>query len=102
MALALVGGAAIVWPQRLRIWLDRLILVALAAMAIGVISGLPLILISGGPADPLHFVYALVAPALIAGARYLGHDVDLRRRAILVTAAAVALLGVVYRLFATG
>jgi hypothetical protein len=111
LAYVTLGGAGLVLiaavlglaaPQRLRVWLDRAILAALIALAISLLSGLPLIVLAGGPADPLHFLYALVAPAVGAGARYLGHNVDVRRRAIYMTVAAIALLGVVYRLFATG
>lgn len=102
-SLVLVAaGLGLVAPQRLRMWLDRAILLALLALGLALLSGLPLILLTGGPADPLHFLYALIGPAMLVGARYWGHDVALRRRALYMAVAAVALLAVIYRLFTTG
>ncbi len=99
LAAAALGLAA---PPRLRVWLDRAILVALVALAIAALSGLPLIVLSGGPADPLHLLYAVIGPGLIVVARYLGNDVDRRRRALYMAVAAITLLAVIYRLFTTG
>jgi len=102
-ALVLVAaGSGLVAPRRIRVWLDRAILVALVALGVALLSGLPLIVLTGGPADPLHLVYALIGPAMLAGARYWGHDVGLRRRALYMAVAALALLAVIYRLFTTG
>ena len=99
LAAAALGLAA---PERLRVWLDRAILVALVALGIAALSGLPLIVLTGGPADPLHFLYAVIGPGLIVVARYLGHDVDRRRRALYMAVAAITVLAVIYRLFTTG
>jgi hypothetical protein len=96
------AGLGLAAPRRLRVWLDRAILLALLALGVALLSGLPLIVLASGPADPLHFVYALIGPAMLIGARYWGHDVGLRRRALYMAVAAVALLAVVYRLFTTG
>jgi hypothetical protein len=101
--LTLVGAiAALVLGVRLRLLLDRLILVAVVVLLLAAVSGLPMILFGGPPADVLHLVYGAVAPVILLGGRYLGRGGSMGRRAAIVAIAALALLGVVYRLFTTG
>jgi hypothetical protein len=100
--ILLTALAGMVAGPPLRVWLDRSILAALAALLLAALTGLPLVLLTGPPADPLHLVYAAAAPLVLLTGRYLGRRGSLRRRALLVAIAGVALLGVIYRLFTTG
>ena len=59
LLVALLGA---ILPAALRPWLDRAILLALGLLAVALVSGMPLIVLAGGPADPLHFLYALLLP----------------------------------------
>ncbi len=102
VVLAVVALLAAVRPRRARSLLDRTILAIGVALAISALSGLVLPVLSGGPADPLHFLYAIVAPVVIFGARYLGRAPDVRRRGLWMLAAAIVLAGIVLRLFTTG
>jgi hypothetical protein len=84
------------------LWLDRAILVTLAVIAAAVLTGLVVALTDRGPADPLHFLYALLALAVLPVARAVGAGRSDRRleRAVLIGAAIG--LGAVLRLSMTG
>lgn len=97
LGLAVLG---IIAGPRVRIWLDRLVLATLVFLAVAALSGLPLLL-GRPPADVLHIVYALTAPLILLAGRYLGRHGSIRRRSLLVVLTALALLGVIYRLFTT-
>jgi hypothetical protein len=101
LATLLVAVVGTVAGGPVRIWLDRLILLTLAALAAAALSGLPLALLAGLPADVLHLVYGLSAPLVLLAGRYLGRRGSLHRRSLLVALATLALLGVIYRLFTT-
>jgi hypothetical protein len=93
--------AALALGDKLRNWLDRALLAASAALLLGALSGLALPFLVGQPRDVLHWLYGLLGPVVLLGARYLGRNGTTRRRAAFVALGAVALLGVVYRLFTT-
>lgn len=104
LALATLGtaaAAAVVGPP-LRLLLDRLILLTLFALLLAVVSGLPLLVLVGSPADALHLVYGLAAPLILLGGRFLFRADSQRRRSLFVALAGLALIGIVYRLFTTG
>lgn len=102
IAAVLVAVAAMAAGSPLRLLLDRAVLIAAAALLLAALSGLPLLVIEGAPADALHLLYGAVGPLVLLGGRYLGRSGSIRRRATLVAIAALALLGVIYRLFTTG
>ena len=95
--VVLVGG---VGHRPVRFASDRAILVALVLVGIGIASGLVIFATSGAPADPLHFVYALVALAVLPVARFW--DRLARHRGLAVGVGAVLLGALVLRLFQTG
>jgi hypothetical protein len=107
----LVGGAALIagvvavagWarPPLRRHWLDRSILAAIALVGIDVVVGLALLVTGARPADPLHFLYAVLALAALPAARFWG---GLRRspRAGMILLGAIVLVGLVVRLYQTG
>jgi len=100
--LVVVSLVGVVWPARVRFLLDRAIIVVLAIMGTAILVGALLPVIGPGPRDPLHFLYALAAPAVVGVARYLGRNSSMRRRAAYMTLASVVVFGIVYRLFSTG
>jgi len=100
LVMVATGVAAAAVGPRSRIWLDRLILGTLGLWLLAAATGLPLMLVRP-PTDPLHLVYGVAAPLILLGGRYLGRGASVRRRAVLVAVASVALLGVIYRLFTT-
>ena len=79
---------------------DRVILVALGLVGLGIVSGLVVLATGGAPADPLHFVYALVALAILPAVRFW--DRLARRRPLALAIGAVVLAALVLRLFQTG
>ena len=71
-------------------------------MILGAASGLVLLFTGPPPAETLHFVYALVALAIIPLARSFLGPGSARRLGLLLSVAFVVLGAVVYRLFTTG
>lgn len=61
-----LDGAGVV---RARAWLDRLAVALFAALVLVVLLGPGIVVGLGGPADPLHFLYAAVALAAVPLAR---------------------------------
>lgn len=86
-------------PGRLAAWLQRL-----TVMLLGITSAGGLGLLAGGaaPREGLHFVYALVAIAIVPVGGSLFARVPARARAIAAAFSAVVVLGVILRLFQTG
>lgn len=87
--------------------LDRAVLVVLAMIASAEILGVALLLTSARPADPLHFLYGaagLVALpiAIFFGARTPPVDGSRVRRDAWTAVGAIVLLGILFRLYATG
>lgn len=97
----LAALAGILVGPRLRLLVDRLILLAILALVVVSVVGLPLPLLVGPPRDVLHLLYAVAGPIVLLGGRYLGRAGSLRQRFVFVAIAALALLGVIYRLFTT-
>lgn len=84
-----------------RFLLDRLILAIEGAVVLEVLVGLLVATSGAGPADPLHFVYAVVAlAALPVGRAWRG--VSRGPRAVPLAVAAIVLAGVLIRLAQTG
>lgn len=54
------------------------------------------------PAEPLHYLYAVVALAAIPAARSLALDAPARSRAGVMAVAGIVVAALVWRLFATG
>jgi hypothetical protein len=81
--------------------LDRFVLALVVALVAADGLGLAVLAAGSRPADPLHLVYGVAAPVVLAAARWLGRSVDVRRRAGWLAAGAVALAGVLLRLATT-
>jgi len=96
--VAVVVGARLGRPGRLVI--DRLILAALAVILANELIGLVLLVTGTRPADPLHFLYALVALVTLPIVRFWGTLQPWRAAALAI--GALVLLGLVVRLFQTG
>lgn len=79
---------------------DRTILAALVLVLVAIASGLFLFVGGPPPADPLHFLYAAAALAVLPIVRFGG--VFGRRRALWLAVGAVVLVGLVVRLAQTG
>ena len=73
-----------------------------SALVVGAVSGVILLAAGGGPAEPLHLVYATIAVAAIPAARSFAGRGGPRAQQIAVAAAFTVLGFMVYRLFATG
>lgn len=100
-SIAVIGLSAAGWLPRppARLWVDRAILVALGVAIVAAVAGLVVLVGGTGPADPLHFLYAVVALAALPLARFWPAP---RRRRGLLLLGALVLGGVVVRLFQTG
>jgi hypothetical protein len=85
-----------------RLLADRLVLAAIAVVAVAAASGLAVLVLVGPPSDALHFVYAAVALLGFPVVRYVARNAQPRRFSLFLGIAAVALLGVVARLWTTG
>ena len=87
--------------------LDRAVLPVLGSVAVAEILGVVLLLTGARPADPLHFLYgpaALIAlpVAIWFGARTPSADASRVRRDTWTVIGAIVLLGILFRLYATG
>jgi hypothetical protein len=87
--------------------LDRAVLAVLASVVVAEMVGVALLLTGARPADPLHFLYgpaALIALpiAIWFGARTPSADASRVRRDLWTVVGAIVLLGILFRLFATG
>jgi hypothetical protein len=66
--IGLVDGAGVVCA---RVWLDRLGIALFGGLVLVVLLGPGIVVGLGGPADPLHFVYAAIALAAVPVLRLL-------------------------------
>lgn len=102
-ALVLVAAIALaLGVHAARLWLDRMVLVALILAGINALAGIALIASGHAPSDLLHVVYGAAALIVLPVARWAGRGADLRRRALWVAAGSVVLAGVLLRLGQTG
>lgn len=94
------GNVQLVKPMRLFRWL------LIATAAIGVLQALfGAILYVGGaphPAESLHYVYGLIVLGAIPVAYVYSDQKQVRRDIIIMSIAAVAIIGAAFRAFATG
>lgn len=98
-AVSLIGAV----QSRFRTLLvDRLILAALAALALTSLIGPPLLISGQQPPDRLHFLYAGLAWVALPIARYAARSGDARRRGIALIVGTAVLLGACLRLYMTG
>jgi hypothetical protein len=81
--------------------LDLAILVQIGTVAAAVMAGL-LLLPRGGPADGLHFLYAVVALAGVPAVRYAARDRNVKSMARLVALAGLVVVVSIARSFMTG
>jgi hypothetical protein len=86
-------------PGRLAERLGTLYLIALVVASAG---GLGLLLGGSAPSEPLHFVYAIVALGILPLVDSLSRGASARARGLATGVAALVLLVVLVRLFATG
>ena len=74
----------------------------LLALVVAAAGGLGVLIGGGQPAQPLHFVYSLVAIGLVPFASYLTRRRQARTRAAATFVASAVALVVIVRLFQTG
>jgi hypothetical protein len=96
-----VAGVALVSGRSGQPWLDRMILVQSALVALAMLTGLPGPLAGRPPPDSLHYLYAVVALIAIPIARYVGRRTD-RAAAGWVAGACGVEAVVLLRLWMTG
>jgi hypothetical protein len=103
-ALALLGAAILTATRRAssHLLLDRGILVQLGTFAVATVSGFAFPIGGRLPADPLHFVYAIVGLVVAPGVRAWTRRADDRTQGRWQVVAAAVVLGAVLRLFMTG
>lgn len=101
LALAATALLDLVIHRLHRVALDRLVLALLVALVAADGLGLAMLAAGSRPVDPLHLVYGVAAPVVLAAARWLGRSQEPRRRAGWLAAGAVALAGVLLRLATT-
>ena len=82
--------------------LDRAILGALAGLAVGALTGLWQLAAGSHPADPLHYLYAVVAVLILPAARFGGSGWWDRNRGRVVVLGGLILVALVMRLYQTG
>jgi hypothetical protein len=97
VAAAAVRGRTIVQP-----WTDRAILAALALVLANVLVGAGIAVGGRRPADPLHYLYAILAIIALPIARFGGGESWAHRRALVIALGAIVLVGLVVRLVQTG
>jgi Kef-type K+ transport system membrane component KefB len=100
--LALTSAVDLVTRRLHRVVLDRLVLAVLAVSAVGAITGAAMLVMGGRPSEPLHLLYGVAAPAVVAVARVLGRRTELRQRAGWLLVGTIVTGGVLLRLWATG
>gem|GEM_PF-6819709 len=89
------GVAPAQWVGQLR---RGMILVLVVTSA----GGLGILLAGGGPHEPLHFLYAILAIGSLPVADSLARKSSPRRRAVITLIAAIVLFVLLARLFQTG
>ena len=76
--------------------------VLLLLLGVTIAGGLGILAGGARPREPLHFVYAVVAVAVLPTAAALSLRTGPRARALIICAGALVTLAVVIRLFGTG
>ena len=94
-----LDGAGIV---QARAWLDRLAVALVGALVLVALLGPGIIIGLGGPADPLHLVYAAIALAAVPLARLVASRRGSVRPGWWMAAGGVATLGMLYLLWQSG
>lgn len=97
LAIVAVVAAATRPPS----WLGYVWLGALGVVVLQSVVGL-LVLIGGGPSDPTHLLYGVVATTLLLGAPILTGALEDRLRIRVLAGAAVVAAGIALRLLQTG
>jgi hypothetical protein len=85
-----------------RRWIDRAILVQLAAAGAATIAGIAITVTASGPRDPLHFLYAAVVLTAVPVTRYVAHGRTGKLFARWMAVAALVVMGALLRSFMTG
>jgi hypothetical protein len=103
-SIVLLGAAAITAIGRTRSYLllDRAILAQLLALAPALATGLAIVPATGGPNDPLHFLYAVLAAVVAPSVRYAARQRTVQIMGRWQVVAGVVTLGAILRLFMTG
>ena len=103
-AIGLLVAAALTATAMTRSYLllDRAILAQIVTLGAALASGLAVLPVHGGPADPLHYVYALAGLLVAPLVRYATRNAPPSRMGRWQLVAGAILLGVVLRLFMTG
>jgi hypothetical protein len=86
-------------PAPLVAQLNRVLILVLVVTSAG---GLGILLAGGGPHEPLHFLYAILAIGALPVADSLARKASPRRRAVITLIAAIVLLVLIVRLTQTG
>lgn len=98
-----VDGGVRAWrctpPGRLS---ERIVVVLLVVLIISIAGGLGILIGGARPAEPLHFVYAIVVLGVLPIAETLSRKSSPRRRGIATLLGALVAVIVLARLFATG
>ncbi len=102
-ALLVVATYGLARDRFLLLWIDRLILADLGVLALTSLVGPALLLSGEQPKDGLHFLYAAAAWLALPIGRVVSASAgSVRSRGVAIAIAALALLGVLVRLYMTG
>jgi hypothetical protein len=99
VVLGTLDGAGLV---RARAWLDRLVVVLFVTLVAVVLLGPGIVVGIGGPADPLHFVYAAVALVAVPLLRFLAARRESAGAGWWMAAGGLVTLGMLYLLWQSG
>jgi hypothetical protein len=103
MAFAGIEGTVRAWQRRPRGLLsERVAQLAVVLVGLTIAGGLGLFVGGRRPHEGLHFVYALLALALLPVAAALSARATPRQQGLVSLLVALVTLGVIVRLFATG
>jgi hypothetical protein len=101
LLLAASVAAAVGWAGG-RLWLDRAVLAQAVVALVAVASGLVLLATGARPADPLHFLYAVVLAGLALTVRAAAGRRPTRRVGGWLVMGSLVLGGVLVRAIMTG
>lgn len=103
MAVVALDAGWRAWRRRTRGPLaDRLEAVVLILLVITSAGGLGILIGGSGPAEPLHFLYAVLALGSLPVANSLSRNASTRRQALITFVTAVVAIVLIARLFQTG
>jgi len=102
VALGTLQALGIVRGGSAKLWLDRLILVLLAAVTVACVVGLLVLVLVAPPREWLHLVYAALALAAAPLARYTAARRRSRRLGAWVAGGGLLTLAALLRLCGTG